>query len=95
MKIVEPQIKPIAVTETATYERINDINTKGSFFSVRAEINAMLKQEPKQPLGGRRPAQRGAIVNLASVASYKSLPHSVSYVTSKHAVVGLTKSAGW
>ncbi|KAI0531912.1 NAD(P)-binding protein [Xylaria digitata] len=36
---------------------------------------------------------RRTIVNLASVLSFRSLPHAASYTPSKHAVVGLTRLA--
>lgn len=36
----------------------------------------------------------GAIVNLASIAGLNGIPHSGPYAATKHAVVGLTKTAG-
>ena len=40
-----------------------------------------------------RPLQRGSIVNFGSVQGVIATPLSTSYVTSKHAVIGLTKTA--
>ena len=37
-------------------------------------------------------AQRGAIVNMASVQAFATQPNVAAYTTSKHALVGLTKS---
>ena len=37
--------------------------------------------------------ESGVIVNTASVAGLKGLPNSLPYVASKHAVVGMTKTA--
>jgi len=38
------------------------------------------------------PERRGAIVNVASPAGLAAIPDNIGYVSSKHAVVGLTKS---
>ena len=55
-------------------------NTRGVFLCMKYEIPEMLKT------GG------GAIVNTASVAGFNGTGHP-SYISSKHAVVGLTKAA--
>ena len=64
------------------FDRVMAINVKGVWLCMKYEIRQMRKQ------GGG-----GAIVNTASAAGlmgFRSLP---IYVASKHAVVGLTKSA--
>lgn len=38
------------------------------------------------------PQRRGAIVNVASLAGLVAIPNAVTYVASKHGVVGLTKA---
>src|SRR5260370_4863220 len=58
-----------------------DINVTGVWLSMRHEITAMLKS------GG------GAIVNTSSALGVTALPGIEVYVASKHAVIGLTKSA--
>jgi NAD(P)-dependent dehydrogenase (short-subunit alcohol dehydrogenase family) len=63
-----------------TFDRVIAVNVKGVWLCMRAEIRAML------PRGG-------AIVNMASVAGLVGTPHIPAYGASKHAVVGLTKSA--
>jgi NAD(P)-dependent dehydrogenase (short-subunit alcohol dehydrogenase family) len=57
------------------------INVKGVWLCMKHEITQMLAQ------GG------GAIVNAASVAGLVGAPKHAIYAASKHAVVGLTKSA--
>ncbi len=64
-----------------TYDQVMDINVKGVWLSMRHEIPAMLKS------GG------GAIVNTSSALGVIAFPGAEVYVASKHAVIGLTKSA--
>ena len=71
----------LAEGDEETFDRIMDINVKGVWHCMRHEINAMLAQ------GG------GVIVNTASVAGLGAAPKMSIYSASKHAVIGLTKSA--
>jgi NAD(P)-dependent dehydrogenase (short-subunit alcohol dehydrogenase family) len=63
------------------YNRVMDTNVRGVFLTLRYEIAAMLKNS------------RGAIVNASSVSGIVGFPGASVYVASKHAVLGLTKSA--
>ena len=63
------------------FNRIFDVNVKGLWLSMKHEIEHMLKN------GG------GAIVNTASIAGLIGFPQHGMYTASKHAVLGLTKSA--
>jgi NAD(P)-dependent dehydrogenase (short-subunit alcohol dehydrogenase family) len=58
-----------------------DINVKGVWLSMKYEIPAMLKS------GG------GSIVNTSSSLGVVAMPGIEIYAASKHAVIGLTKSA--
>jgi NAD(P)-dependent dehydrogenase (short-subunit alcohol dehydrogenase family) len=40
-----------------------------------------------------RGSRRGAIVSISSIAGTRALPNGAAYVSSKHAVIGLTKTA--
>jgi len=63
------------------WDRILDINLKGVWTCMKAEIPVMLEQG------------EGAIVNTASEAGLVGMGGLSSYSASKHGVVGLTKSA--
>jgi NAD(P)-dependent dehydrogenase (short-subunit alcohol dehydrogenase family) len=58
-----------------------DTNVRGVFFCMKHEIRAM------KETGG------GAIVNESSLAGLKGIPDNALYAASKHAVIGLTKTA--
>lgn len=79
---IEEEAAPLADCEEATFDRIIDVNVKGTWLCMKYQIRQMLKQE-----GG------GAIVNTASVAGLVGAPTQSAYAASKHAVVGMTKTA--
>lgn len=62
-------------------ERIYSVNVKGVFLCMKYQIPEMLKT------GG------GSIVNTASASSVIAFPDASDYVSSKHAVFGLTRAA--
>ncbi|GAB3548517.1 SDR family oxidoreductase [Noviherbaspirillum agri] len=78
---IEIEHLPLAESDEATFDRIMSVNVKGVWLCMQREIRQMLKQ------GG------GAIVNTASVAGLVGAPLQPIYAASKHAVVGLTKTA--
>ena len=77
------------------YDNIQAINARGLLLCTQAEIEAMLKQAPMVSIGSHNPlrAQRGSIVNIASICGSQVIPNMVPYTTSKHAVIGITKAA--
>lgn len=64
-----------------TFDRVMAVNVKGVLFCMQAQLRVMLAQGS------------GAIVNMASVAGLIGTPTLPAYGASKHAVVGLTKTA--
>ena len=63
---------------------------------VSAVSKAMAIQEPLEYEGryGKRSLGRGSIINIASVTSFIGAQGKLPYVASKHAVMGITKTAG-
>jgi NAD(P)-dependent dehydrogenase (short-subunit alcohol dehydrogenase family) len=64
------------------FDRILDINLRGVWLAMRHEIAAMTA-------AGRG----GAIVNVASTLGLRGSPYGAPYSASKHAVIGLTRTA--
>ncbi|KAF9886579.1 hypothetical protein FE257_011351 [Aspergillus nanangensis] len=80
---------------TEFYDRDHNINLRGLFFCERAELQAMLKQEPLAHRDGNRDSPaRGSIVNVASMAGLVGKGTIPVYTASKHGVVGLFKADG-
>lgn len=63
------------------WERVIAVNQTGVFYCMQEELKAML------------PRQEGVIINVASLAGLKGFPLQSAYAASKHAVVGMTKTA--
>jgi NAD(P)-dependent dehydrogenase (short-subunit alcohol dehydrogenase family) len=72
---------PLAEGEEDQYDRIMAANVKGVWLCMKHQLRQMLKQGS------------GAIVNVSSVSGLVGAPKRAIYAASKHAVVGLTKSA--
>jgi len=75
------QLAPTQDQTNDNYDAVFDANVRGVFWSMKYEIPAMLA-------GGG-----GAIVNTASIGGSIGFPNFGLYVASKHAVLGLTRSA--
>lgn len=78
---IEGSVAPTAEYDEAMFDAVIAVNVKGVFLGLRHVLPVMLKQ------------QRGAVVNTASVAGLVASPGMPAYVASKHAVIGLTKTA--
>ena len=78
---IEGQLNMITDLSEEDWDSVMDINVKGIFLSMKYEARAMIK------LG-----KGGAIVNVGSVNSFLGFPTGSAYVSSKHALVGLTSS---
>ncbi len=63
------------------WDRVFNVNVKGVFLCMRYEIPQMLIQK------------RGVIVNNSSGLAFKNVPYLSAYTATKHAIIGLTKTA--
>ena len=78
---IEGEMGPLADQTEDNYQRVMDTNVKGMWLSMKYQIAQMLRQDG------------GAIVNNASVLGSVGIAGGAFYVASKHAVLGMTKSA--
>jgi len=78
---IEGRIAPTAEADEAVFDAVMNVNVKGVFLGLRHVLPVMIRQGA------------GAVVNTASVAGLVGTPGMPAYVASKHAVIGLTKTA--
>ncbi len=76
------QMKNIDEMDTAVWSKIMRVNVDGVFHCLREEIGALKRQ-----------GTGGSIVNFSSDAGFVATLGCSSYVASKHAINGLTKTA--
>jgi NAD(P)-dependent dehydrogenase (short-subunit alcohol dehydrogenase family) len=80
---IEGDIKPITEYSLESFRRVIDVNVVGVFLGMKHVLPVMLKQN------------KGSIINTASIAGLMGSPLIAVYSASKHAVIGLTKTAAW
>lgn len=78
---IEGDVASILDYDESRFDQVMAVNVKGPFLGLKSAIPAIEKR------GG------GSIVITSSVAGLKGAPNFAPYVTSKHAVIGLMKSA--
>jgi NAD(P)-dependent dehydrogenase (short-subunit alcohol dehydrogenase family) len=78
---VENKAAPVHEIDLAEWDRILGINLRGTFVCMKHELEQMVKQ------GG------GVVVNTSSGAGIRGVAGGAAYAASKHAIIGLTRSA--
>lgn len=81
---IEFETVPLAACSDDDFDRMMRVNVRGVFLSMKHEIQAMLE------IGCP-----GSIVNIASTNSFRPQHDQPAYTASKHAVLGLTRSAAF
>ena len=72
---------PLTEQTDATYDKVFDPNVRGVFHSMKYEAEVMLKQGA------------GSIINNASMGGVIGFENAGLYIGTKHAVIGMTKTA--
>ncbi|GAB6900886.1 SDR family NAD(P)-dependent oxidoreductase [Kineosporia succinea] len=72
---------PIAEYDVEKWKKVVEVNLNAVFYGVHEQIPAMIAN------GG------GSVINMASVLASVGIANSSAYVTTKHALLGLTKNA--
>ena len=78
---IEGEIAPITRYPLEAFRRVLEVNVVGVFLGLKHVLQVMLGQN------------KGSIINTASIAGLIGSPDIAVYSASKHAVIGLTKSA--
>ncbi len=78
---VENKAAPVAEIALEEWDRILNINLRGTFVCMKHELAQMVRQGS------------GVVVNTSSGAGVRGVAGGASYAASKHAIIGLTKSA--
>ncbi len=78
---IEGKVANIVDYDEAMFDSVISVNVRGVFLGMKYVLKQMLAQKG------------GAIVNTASTAGLMGSPGMNAYVASKHAVLGLTKTA--
>ena len=78
---IESPLKPLHEQSIEDFDKLMSINVRGLFLCMKYEIQQMLNQGS------------GVIINNSSMGGLIAFPGVSPYVASKHAVMGLTRSA--
>jgi NAD(P)-dependent dehydrogenase (short-subunit alcohol dehydrogenase family) len=78
---IDSSMKPLHEQSLEDFDKLIMINVRGLFLCMKYEIQQMLNQGS------------GVIVNNSSRAGLSAYPGASPYIASKHAVMGLTRSA--
>ncbi len=78
---VEGAINLITDYPAEALEAVVNVNIKGVFYGLKYVLRVMAEQKS------------GSIINTSSIGGLKGMPTTSAYVASKHAIIGLAKSA--
>lgn len=78
---IDAEVTPTSMYDEESFSRVMEVNTTGVFLGMKYVLQEMQKQGS------------GSIINTASVHGTRGMINRSAYVASKHAVVGLTKTA--
>lgn len=78
----EGRIQELHELESTDYDHVFDLNVRAVFDCLKHEIQILLRS--KKP---------GCLVNVSSILGLRAIEKSSLYIASKHAVIGLTKTA--
>lgn len=78
---IEGKVAPLTDQNIEDFDRVIAVNVRGSFLGLQNVLPVMMGQNS------------GSVINMSSIAGLKGSPNVAPYITSKHAVVGLTKAA--
>src|SRR5690606_15908412 len=78
---IEGKVAPITEQTVENFDNVMNVNVRGVFLGLKHVLPIMIEKKS------------GSIINTSSVAGLNGSPLVAPYIASKHAVVGLTKTA--
>ncbi len=79
---IEGKVQPIVETDVADFDKVQQVNVRGAWLGIKHVAPVMMEND-----------DGGAIVVTSSVAGVAGTPGVAPYVTSKHAIIGLMRTA--
>lgn len=78
---IEGKVAPLEKQDTAMFDKVIAINVRGTYLGLKHVLPHMYA------------AGAGSVINTSSVAGLDGSPDVLPYITSKHALTGMTKAA--
>ncbi len=78
---IEGKVAPLVDQKIEDFDRVMAVNVRGAFLGLQHVLPQMTARKS------------GSIINMSSIAGLKGSPNLAPYITSKHAMVGLTRAA--
>ena len=88
------QNKPFLEVTEADWDRITDVNQKGTLLCIQAAAEQMISQVSEEVRqAGRAERSHGKIVSFSSISGRRGREYHVHYAASKAAIISITQSA--
>lgn len=78
---IEGKVAPLEAQATDMFDKVMAINVRGAYLGLKHVLPHMYE------------AGRGSVINTSSISGLQGTPDVLPYVTSKHALTGMTKVA--
>ncbi|MBN1507235.1 MAG: glucose 1-dehydrogenase [Sedimentisphaerales bacterium] len=88
------QTKPFLEITEPEWDRVIDVNLKGTVLCMQAVARQMIRQVPQEVVAqGRADRSYGKIVNFSSISGRRGRSVQMAYAASKAAIISVTQSA--
>ncbi len=78
---IEGRVAPLVDQKIDDFDRVMAVNVRGAFLGLQHVLPGMISRKS------------GSVINMSSIAGLQGSPDVAPYITSKHAIVGLTRAA--
>jgi len=78
---IEGKVAPLVDQNIDDFDKVMAVNVRGAFLGLQHVLPGMMERKS------------GSVINMSSIAGLQGSPNVAPYITSKHAIVGLTRAA--